>query len=166
MNSRRRAQQRQKPSININIAPLVEVMLVLIIIFMITAPMLNVGIQVDLPKTKASSINETKSTPIIISIDGDSKIFIEEAEVSIEDLIQKLPMILDNGKSDTVYVRGDKNLQYGRIMEIMGVISTAGACKVSLIADPDISSSTEKGATPKIPESQKKNSRNSTNRGR
>ncbi|MDR2598374.1 MAG: biopolymer transporter ExbD [Holosporales bacterium] len=138
MNSRK-TRQRQKPSININIAPLVEVMLVLIIIFMITAPMLNVGIQVDLPKTKASSINETKSTPIIISINNDSKIFIEEAEVSIEDLIQKLPMILDNGKSDTVYVRGDKNLQYGTIMEIMGIISSAGACKVSLISDPDSS---------------------------
>jgi biopolymer transport protein TolR len=116
-------------------------MLVLIIIFMITAPMLNVGIQVDLPKTQAASLNETKSAPIIVSIDGDSKIFIEEAEVSIEDLVQKLPMILDNGKSDTVYVRGDKNLQYGKVMEIMGIISTAGACKVSLISDPDISSS-------------------------
>ncbi|MDR1476140.1 MAG: biopolymer transporter ExbD [Holosporales bacterium] len=137
MNSRKTP--RQKPNININIAPLVEVMLVLIIIFMITAPILNVGIQVNLPKTQASSLDESRVQPIVISVDENSKIFIEEAEVTIEDLIQKLPMILENGKSDTVYVRGDKSLRYGTVMEIMGIISTAGAYKVSLISEMDTS---------------------------
>lgn len=135
INSKR--QKRAKPSVYINVAPLVDVMLVLIIIFMITAPMLNVGVQVDLPKTKASSLNDTKTPPIIVSIDKDSKIFIEEANVTLEDLIKKLPSILENGKSDTIYVRGDKNLQYGTIMEIMGVIASSGACKVSLISEAD-----------------------------
>ncbi|MDR1034422.1 MAG: biopolymer transporter ExbD [Holosporales bacterium] len=173
MNSRRT--KRQKPSININVAPLVEVMLVLIIIFMITAPMLNVGIQVDLPKTKASSIDETKSTHIVVSINRDSEIFIEEAKISIEDLIQKLPMILADGKSDTIYIRGDKNLQYGAIMEIMGIISTAGACKVSLISDPDDSLVIGKTIRPRTPKNwnnsnghadQKRKDENSISRGR
>ncbi|MDR0640537.1 MAG: biopolymer transporter ExbD [Holosporales bacterium] len=138
MNKRR--VKRSKPNIYINIAPLVEVMLVLIIIFMITAPMLNVGIQVDLPKTQGQSLNDSKTPPIIITIDKDTNIFIEEAEITLPDLIQKLPLILENGKSDTIYIRGDKELQYGKIMEIMGIISTAGACKVSLISEPESTS--------------------------
>ncbi|MDR1233724.1 MAG: biopolymer transporter ExbD [Holosporales bacterium] len=146
MNNRRI--KRQKPNIYINIAPLVEVMLVLIIIFMITAPILNVGIRVDLPKTQAASLAETKSDPIIITIDKETNIFIEEAEITLPDLIQKLPLILETGKSDTVYIRGDKELQYGRIMEIMGIIAKAGACKVSLISEPDTSSSSPPRLTP------------------
>lgn len=136
-----RKNRRKAPDVYINVAPLVEVMLVLIIIFMITAPMLNVGVQVDLPKTKASSMNDTKTPPIIISINKEGKIFVEEANVTLEELLQKLPMILENGKSDTVYVRGDKDLQYGTIMEIMGIISSTGACKVSLISEADSSPS-------------------------
>jgi biopolymer transport protein TolR len=112
-------------------------MLVLIIIFMITAPMLNVGVPVDLPKTKAAALEDAKKSPVIISIDKDAKIYIEEANITLEELIQKLPIILENGKSDTIYVRGDKDLQYGKIMEIMGIISSADACKVSLIAEAD-----------------------------
>jgi biopolymer transport protein TolR len=139
MNNRR--PHRSKPSININVAPLVEVMLVLIIIFMITAPIINIGIQVDLPKTNAPSLSESQTPHIIVSIDKNSKIFIEEAEISIEDLIKKLPMIISNVKNDTVYVRGDKSLRYGEIMKIMGIISTAGACKVSLISETDSSMS-------------------------
>jgi biopolymer transport protein TolR len=147
MNNKRN--RRQIPDIHINVAPLVEVMLVLIIIFMITAPMLNVGVPVDLPKTKASSLNETKSKPIIVSIDSNANIFIEEAKISLDDFIQKLPSILEDGKSDTVYVRGDKDLPYGKVMEIMGVISSAGACKVSLISDPDTSAHTTNDAIDK-----------------
>ncbi|MDR2666682.1 MAG: biopolymer transporter ExbD [Holosporales bacterium] len=133
----RNGSRRQKVQVYINIAPLVEVMLVVIIIFMITAPMLNVGVQVDLPQTKAASLAETKNAPVIVSIDKDSQIYIEEANVTLDELIQKLPMILENGKSDTVYIRGDKDLQYGVIMKIMGFISSAGACKVSLISEVD-----------------------------
>lgn len=124
----------------INVAPLVDVMLVLVIIFMITAPILTVGVQVDLPKTQATSTKDDDKSPIIISIDKDANIYVEEAQVSIEELLQKLPMILENGKSDVVYIRGDKNLQYGTIMEIMGIISSSGACKVSLISEAGSSS--------------------------
>jgi biopolymer transport protein TolR len=120
-------------------------MLVLIIIFMITTPALNVGVPVDLPQTKAAELNDSKTPPIVLSIDGQSRIFIEEAEISLEDLIEKLPLILQNGKSDTIYVRGDKSLPYGKIMEIMGVISSTGACKVSLIAEAASDSPKTKG---------------------
>ncbi|MDR3030797.1 MAG: biopolymer transporter ExbD [Holosporales bacterium] len=141
MNVNNGLRKRTKPTVYINVAPLVDVMLVLIIIFMITAPMLNVGVQVDLPKTKAATMNDSKAPPIIISIDKEARIFIEEANISLEDLIQKLPSILENSKSDTIYIRGDKDLQYGKIMEIMGVISSSGNCKVSLISEPDNSPS-------------------------
>ena len=154
---------RRKPkNLYINIAPLVEVMLVLIIIFMITAPTLNVGVQVDLPKTKAAELNETKTPPLVVSINKDSKIFLEEAEISLDDLIKKLPMILESSKCDTIYIRGDKDLQYGTIMEIMGIISSTGACKVSLISEAD---SRSNKSTPKA-NSKKQNRSNKKSRRR
>ena len=125
----------------INVAPLVDVFLVLVVIFMITAPILTAGINVDLPKTKAVSSKQEDKAPVIISIDKDSNIYVEDAKVSIEELLQKLPLIMENGKSDVVYIRGDKNLQYGTIMEIMGIISSSGACKVSLISEVDTNAS-------------------------
>ena len=133
MNNRTR--RREPKSTYINVAPLVEVMLVLIIIFMITVPVLNVGVPVDLPKTKAATLNDTKTPPVVISIDKDSNLYIEEAKITLDDLIKKLPTILENSKSDTIYVRGDKNLQYGEVLQIMGVLSSSGACKVSLISE-------------------------------
>lgn len=151
--------RRNPKDLYINIAPLVEVMLVLIIIFMITTPILNVGVPVDLPKTKAAELNETKTPPIVLSINKDSKIFIEEAEISLEDLIKKLPMILESSKGDTIYIRGDKDLQYGAIMEIMGIISSTGACKVSLISEADASMSKMSISNQKFPGVKKKNTR-------
>ena len=129
--------KRDIKSTYINVAPLVEVMLVLIIIFMITVPVLNVGVPVDLPQTKAATLNDTKTHPIVVSIDKEAKLFIEEAEISLDDLIKKLPTILENAKSDTIYIRGDKDLQYGAIMKIMGIIASSGACKVSLISEAE-----------------------------
>lgn len=132
-----RIRRQNTPDVYINVAPLVEVMLVLIIIFMLTAPTLNVGVPVDLPKTSASELNDTKNPPVIISINKNGELFVEEAKLSTDELIQKLPHILQSGKTDTVYVRGDKDLPYGSIMRIMGIISSSGTCKVSLIATPD-----------------------------
>ena len=167
-----RKQKRAKPAVYVNVAPLVDVMLVLVIIFMITAPMLNVGVHVDLPKTKASSMNESKTPPIVISIDKDSNIYVEEAQITLDELIKKLPIILENGKSDTIYVRGDKDIQYGKIMEIMGVLSSSGACKVSLISEADNSQMlstknetlTLPGSTKKHNSSHKKNLRSAKQR--
>lgn len=104
---------------------------------MLTAPTLNVGVPVDLPKTSASELTDTKNPPIVISINKYGELFIEEAKLSLDELVQKLPHILQTGNSDTVYVRGDKDLPYGTIMKIMGIISSSGTCKVSLIVTPD-----------------------------
>ncbi|MDR1333438.1 MAG: ExbD/TolR family protein [Holosporales bacterium] len=139
-----RKRRGEQPNIYINIAPLVEVMLVLIIIFMITAPMMNVGVKVDLPKTKAAALDDSKSKPIIISIDKDSQLYVDETGVTPEELATQIPSLLEDRKSDTVYVRGDKELPYGEIMRIMGMISSLGVCKVSLIAEL----ATDSGASP------------------
>lgn len=156
MRNNQRRNRKTDPSICINVAPLVDVMLVLIIIFMITAPMLNVGVQVDLPKTQASTLNETKNPPLIISINKDSEIFVEESKIELNDLIKKLPYILENSKSDTIYIRGDKDLNYGTIMEIMGIIASSGECKVSLISEQDNSMLQNAGAPKEIKNSQQK----------
>jgi biopolymer transport protein TolR len=134
MSSNRLRKRRSKSQVYINIAPLVDVMLVLMVIFMMTSQITTVGVQVNLPKT-TSKTQDSKEIPVIISIDKDAKIYVEEANISLEDLIKKLPSILKNSKSDVVYIRGDKSLNYGTLMEIMGVISSSGAFRVSLIAE-------------------------------
>jgi biopolymer transport protein TolR len=123
-------------SVNINVTPLVDVMLVLIIIFMIAAPMLTVGVQVDLPKTRAATMND-QIVPVIVSINKSAEVFIEDVPMPLSDLQSKISAILKAGKTDVIYVRGDKSLPYGRIMEIMGLISSVGGCKVSLISEAD-----------------------------
>ncbi|MDR2459135.1 MAG: ExbD/TolR family protein [Holosporales bacterium] len=133
MNSRRRRVEHHNTYINI--APLVEVMLVLIIIFMITAPMLNVGIRVDLPKTKAATLDDSQSKPVIVSVDKSSNIYVDDTSTTVEGLKHELPAMLRERKSNIVYVRGDKDLPYGEIMRIMGAISSLGVCKVSLVAE-------------------------------
>jgi biopolymer transport protein TolR len=127
--------KRNHPNLYINIAPLVEVMLVLIIIFMITAPMLNVCVNVNLPKTSAATFEDSQTKPVVISIDKDANLYLEESPISIDELLNKLPVILAAKKGEAVYVRGDKDLPYGNIMALMGIISSLGGCKVSLIAD-------------------------------
>lgn len=141
MNTNNR-RKKKNGNVYINVAPLVDVMLVLMVIFMMTSQIATVGVQVDLPKTTAKTINE-KDTPIIITIDKDANIFLEEANLTITELLEKLPMILQNGKSDVVYVKGDKDLNYGTLMKIMGILSSSGACKVSLIAELDNNSKVE-----------------------
>ncbi len=130
--------KKPKTNVYINVAPLVEVMLVLVIIFMITAPTLNVGVQVNLPKTQATSLNSTENNsikPLVISINKFGQIYLDDIPVDINTLIQKAR----NAKN--VYVRGDEGLPYGKIMEIMGILSNSGECKVSLISEYQQSSS-------------------------
>ncbi|MDR1488301.1 MAG: biopolymer transporter ExbD [Holosporales bacterium] len=133
----RKNNKRIKNQVHINVAPLVDVMLVLMVIFMMTSQIATIGINVDLPKTtsqKQQKIND-KDHPIVITIDKNAEIYLEEANLSMEELLKKLPLILNNNKSDVVYVKGDKDLQYGKIIEIMGIISNSGICKVALIAE-------------------------------
>ena len=118
---------------NINVTPLVDVMLVLLIVFMITAPMLTVGVQVDLPKTKANQLN-SDADPLIITMNKNREIFIQDAVVSPEDLIPRLKAISKVNSKTRIFVRGDNLLPYGEVIEIMGKIQSAGYEKVALVA--------------------------------
>jgi biopolymer transport protein TolR len=123
-----------RPMSEINVTPLVDVMLVLLIVFMVAAPLLTVGVPVDLPQTQAPAINEQKE-PLVITVNAQGQIFIQETEVADESLAPRLQAITNNNPQATIYVRGDKGLQYGRIMEVMGMVGAAGFTKVSLIAE-------------------------------
>ena len=123
----------KKPMSNINVTPLVDVMLVLLIVFMITAPMLTVGVQVDLPQTKANQLN-SDADPLIITMNKNREIFIQDAAVSPEELIPRLKAISKVNSKTRIFVRGDNILPYGEVIEIMGKIQSAGYEKVALVA--------------------------------
>ncbi|MFN0043048.1 MAG: protein TolR [Alphaproteobacteria bacterium] len=118
----------------INVTPFVDVMLVLLIIFMITAPLLTVGVPVDLPKTEAKPITDS-GEPLVVSVRDNGTIFLQETEIAIDTLAPKLAAISQNKQDTRIFVRGDKSVDYGRIMEVMGTLSTAGFSKVALIAE-------------------------------
>ena len=117
----------------INVTPFVDVMLVLLIVFMVTAPLLTVGIPVDLPKVKADALTDQKD-PIEITVKLDGLIYLGESEVEIENLIPRLNAITDQNTEARIYVRGDRLVAYGRVMEIMSIINSAGYIKVALVA--------------------------------
>ena len=129
-----RGRARYRPMSDINVTPMVDVMLVLLVIFMITAPLLTVGVPVDLPKTQAATINEAIE-PLVVSINAEGKIFLQETETDMESLVPRLKAITESKPETRIFVRGDKNVAYGRIMEVMGTISAAGFSKVALIAE-------------------------------
>ncbi len=116
----------------INVTPFVDVMLVLLIVFMVTAPLLTVGIKVDLPKVKASALTDIKD-PIEITVKLDGEVFIGESKVEVENLIPRLNAITEQNTEARIYIRGDRVVAYGRIMEIMSTINSAGYIKVALI---------------------------------
>ena len=125
---------RYRPLAEINVTPLVDVMLVLLIIFMVTAPLMTSGVSVDLPKTSAQQLN-SDSEPLTVSIKADGSIFLQDDAVEIGDLVTKLQAISKNNPDRRIFVRGDKDLAYGRIMEIMGTITQGGFTKVALLAE-------------------------------
>ena len=117
----------------INVTPFVDVMLVLLIVFMVTAPLLTVGIPVDLPKVKASALTDQKD-PIEITVKLDGTVYLGESEVDVENLIPRLNAITDQNTEARIYVRGDRVVAYGRVMEIMSIINSSGYIKVALVA--------------------------------
>jgi biopolymer transport protein TolR len=125
---------RYRPMSEINVTPLVDVMLVLLVVFMVAAPLLTVGVPVDLPQTQAPPITEPKE-PLVITINGEGRIFIQETEVPTDSLVPRLQAITGNNPDALLYVRGDRAINYGRVVEVMSLISTAGFQKVSLIAE-------------------------------
>ncbi len=116
----------------INVTPFVDVMLVLLIVFMVTAPLLTVGIKVDLPKVKATALTDIKD-PIEITIKLDGEVYIGESKVEVENLIPRLNAITEQNTEARIYIRGDRVVAYGRIMEIMSIVNSAGYIKVALI---------------------------------
>jgi len=116
----------------INVTPMVDVMLVLLVIFMVTAPLLTVGVQVDLPRTKASII-PGQDEPLAITVDGEGRVFLQETEVELEGLVPRLQAITANNPDVRIFVRGDASVNYGRVMEVMGTVNAAGYRKVALV---------------------------------
>ena len=125
---------RRQPLSEINVTPMVDVMLVLLVIFMVTAPMLTVGVTVDLPKTKAAAISGDDE-PLAISIDAEGQIFLQETLLNLEGLVPRLLAITANNQDVRIFVRGDKAIDYGRVMEVMGTVNSAGFKKVALITE-------------------------------
>jgi len=118
----------------INVTPFVDVMLVLLIVFMVTAPLLTVGIPVDLPKVKASALTDQKD-PLEITVKLDGDIFLGESKVKVDNLIARLNAITNQNTEARIYVRGDRVVAYGRIMEIMSLVNSAGYVKVALVTE-------------------------------
>ncbi len=129
---RRRSSYR--PVSEINVTPFVDVMLVLLIVFMVTAPLLTVGVPVDLPKVKAKSIAESEE-PLVITVNAEGAVFIQDTEVTIENLVPRLKAITENKADTRIYLRGDTDINYGRVMEVMGTVNLAGFTRVALIAE-------------------------------
>ncbi len=129
-----RGRGRYRPLAEINVTPLVDVMLVLLIIFMVTAPLMTSGVSVDLPKTNAAPLNND-SKPLTVSIRANGDIFLQEEPVPLPDVVGKLKAISQDNPDRRIFVRGDKDLPYGKIMEIMGTITQGGFTHVALLAE-------------------------------
>jgi len=133
---RRKAGKRGRytPMSEINVTPFVDVMLVLLIVFMVTAPLLTVGVPIDLPKTQAQSLSQPEE-PLVISVNAQGAIYIQDTSVEIENLVPRLLAITQNKPDTRIYVRGDRSINYGRIMQVMGTVNVAGFTRVALIAE-------------------------------
>jgi biopolymer transport protein TolR len=125
---------RIRPMSEINVTPFVDVMLVLLIVFMVTAPLLTVGVPVDLPKTKAQALGQDRE-PLTVSLRRDGRIYLQNAPIAEDDLVSKLTAIAANGYDQRIFVRGDKAVDYGRVMEVMALISAAGFTHIGLVTD-------------------------------
>jgi biopolymer transport protein TolR len=131
-NGRRRG--RIRPMSEINVTPFVDVMLVLLIVFMVTAPLLTVGVPVDLPKTKAQPLSQDRE-PLSVSVRRDGRIYLQRVPVDEADLVPRLTAIATNGYDQRVFVRGDQAVDYGRVMKVMALISSAGFTHIGLVTD-------------------------------
>ena len=132
---RRRGGRKHKPMADINMTPFIDVMLVFLIIFMVAAPLLTTGVPLDLPQTGAQSLNLEKQ-PLVVSIKADGKVFLMETEITLEELVPKLQAVSKTGPDERIYLRGDKSIAYGRVAEVMAVLTTAGYRKVALVNEP------------------------------
>jgi biopolymer transport protein TolR len=134
LSSRRARRRSARPMSEINVTPMVDVMLVLLIIFMVTAPLLTVGVPIELPKTEAKQLEGDKE-PLTITVDPEGRIFLQETELQIDEIVPKLTAIAKNGYEERIFVRGDRRVNYGVVMRVMGTISAAGFRRIALVSD-------------------------------
>lgn len=136
---RRRGGKRHRPMSDINMTPFIDVMLVLLIIFMVAAPLLTAGVPLDLPQTKAAALNIDKQ-PLTISVKADGKVFLMETEIGRDEIATKLTAVAQAnqraGQDERIYVRADKSVNYGLVADVMSTVTAAGYRKVALLTDP------------------------------
>jgi biopolymer transport protein TolR len=132
----RRRQQRRPVMAEINVTPMVDVMLVLLIIFMVSAPLLTVGVPLDLPQTQAKTLDQDKE-PLTVSVNGKGEVYLQNTEIPVEELVAKLKAITEarGGAEERIFVRGDQKVEYGLVLKVMGRISAAGFHKVALVSE-------------------------------
>jgi biopolymer transport protein TolR len=116
----------------INVTPMVDVMLVLLVVFMVSAPLMTVGVPVDLPKTDASQM-VGQDEPLVVSVNEKGEVFLQETKITLEQLVPRLVAITQNKKDTRIFVRGDKAIAYGQVMEVMGTVNLAGFTRVALL---------------------------------
>jgi biopolymer transport protein TolR len=134
----RRRHRRSPVMAEINVTPMVDVMLVLLIIFMVSAPLLTVGVPIDLPQTKAASLDQADKEPLAVSVNTKGQVFLQNTEIQIDELVPKLKAITDargGGNDERIYVRGDKSVDYGTVMRVMGRLSAAGYRRIALVTE-------------------------------
>jgi biopolymer transport protein TolR len=132
--ARRGARRRRRPMAEINVTPFVDVMLVLLIVFMVTAPLLTVGVTVDLPET-ASSPLPGQDEPLTVSVSRDGTVFLQDSAIDLPDLGPRLLAITERRADARIFVRGDKVIDYGRVMEVVGAIHSVGFTRVALVTE-------------------------------
>lgn len=133
---RRRGRRSKRPVMSeINVTPMVDVMLVLLIIFMVAAPLLQVGVPVELPETKGKQLAAKKQDPLVITVQNSGDVFIGETKVPLDEIASKLKGIAKNGYDDTIFVKGDKGANYGAVLRVMGRIVEGGFTKVSFVSE-------------------------------
>jgi biopolymer transport protein TolR len=132
----RRRHRRKAVMSEINVTPMVDVMLVLLIIFMVSAPLLTVGVPIDLPQTRAKSLDQDRE-PLTLSVSLQGQVFLQNSEIPIDDLVPKLKAVTDarGGYDERIYVRGDRKVDYGTVMRVMGRLSSAGFKRVALVTE-------------------------------
>ena len=126
--------RRGRPMAEINVTPFVDVMLVLLIVFMVTAPLLTAGVPIDLPQTRARLLGQDRE-PLAVSIDNAGKVFLQNTEIQVAELVPKLMAISENGYNQRIFVRGDRTVDYGRVMEVMGLLNSAGFTRIGLVTE-------------------------------
>ncbi len=133
----RRTGGSYRPMADINVTPMVDVMLVLLIIFMVSAPLMTAGVPVDLPNSKAKAIQSQDNKPIELSVDKEGKVYLADTEIQKGGLVNILQGMMEGDEERRIYIRADKGIEYGTVMDVLGLLNSAGFRKVALISKPE-----------------------------